>query len=129
MRITYILAVTIVATLHASATAFSSVKDSKAAIENRAMPALADSTLVEGGRLLRRVDYDEDDFDDDDDDRDSFDEERGFGETIRKFNAVKAVKKGAKKTAEQTAKIKAALQDAADYQEMIRKAKEMVDKS
>ncbi|KAL3660266.1 hypothetical protein V7S43_014797 [Phytophthora oleae] len=124
MRLTYILAVTVVATLHASATAISSVKKSKAAIENGAVPALVDSTLVEGGRLLRRVDNDENDLDDDDDDLDDDEEERGFGDSLKKLNPVTAVKKSVK----QTAKIKQALKDAADYQKMIERAKEMVNK-
>ncbi|KAL3663881.1 hypothetical protein V7S43_011292 [Phytophthora oleae] len=104
-----------------------------AAIENGAVPAIVDSTLAEGGRLLRRVDnddlddddLDDDDLDDDDDDREAFDEERGgFGDAIKKLNPVTVVKKSAK----QTAKIKKALQEAADYQKLIERAREMVNK-
>ncbi|KAL3670349.1 hypothetical protein V7S43_004660 [Phytophthora oleae] len=129
---------------HASATAFASVEESKAAIENGAVPAIVGSTLAEGRRLkrLRRVDDDDDrDEDDrgdddndrdedalgDDDDRDAFDEERGFEDTLKKLNPVTAVKSSAKKTAEQSAKIKGALKDAADYQNMLKRPKEMIN--
>ncbi|KAL3660219.1 hypothetical protein V7S43_014750 [Phytophthora oleae] len=122
----------VVATLHTSVTAFSPVKDSKSAIENGAASAIVDS--LEVGRLLRRVDNDYDDVDDDDDDLDDdldddeFDEERGFGESLKKLNPITAVKKSAKKTTEQVAKIKKTMADVADYQTMLEKAREMVNK-
>ncbi|KAK1941573.1 hypothetical protein P3T76_007439 [Phytophthora citrophthora] len=128
MRLTYILAVSVVATLHVSTTAFSSAQDANVAIENGVVPAIVDPTPVEGGRMLRRVDNDYDDLDGDDLDDDDLEEERGFGDVVKKPNPVTAVKKSAKKTAEQSAKIKEALKDAADYQKMIEKAREAVYK-
>ncbi|POM62425.1 Secreted RxLR effector peptide protein [Phytophthora palmivora] len=54
MRVSYILAVLIVAILHSSGIA---TKDAKTVIENMATsPALADVAQGSGGRLLRRVD-------------------------------------------------------------------------
>ncbi|KAL3670447.1 hypothetical protein V7S43_004766 [Phytophthora oleae] len=103
MRLTYILAVTVVATLHYSATASPSVKDSKVAIENGAVPAIVDSTFAEGGRMLRWVEKYEEDLDDDDED---VDEERTLGDALMKANPLRFVKKGAKMTAAQAAKVK-----------------------
>ncbi|KAK1947306.1 hypothetical protein P3T76_001316 [Phytophthora citrophthora] len=133
MRLTYILAITVVATIHTSAAASPSA-DSKPAIENGAVDPVVASTFAEGGQMLRRVedDFDDDkrnngDDDDDDDDSDGdFDEERGVTDVVKKLNPITAVKKSAKKTAEKSAKIKEALKDAADYQKMIDRAKEMV---
>ncbi|KAK1941444.1 hypothetical protein P3T76_007310 [Phytophthora citrophthora] len=124
MRLTYILVVTVAATLHASTTAFSSVRESKTAIENGTVPVVVDSTLAEGGRLLRWVD-DEENYPDDDDE-DDFDEERGFGDAIKKLNPVTAVKKSAQKTKEHAAKVKEALREVADYQDMIKRAREII---
>ncbi|KAG7383566.1 hypothetical protein PHYPSEUDO_003545 [Phytophthora pseudosyringae] len=55
MRLTYILAVVIAATLHASGTALSANKGGNAVIENGASPDTIDSTYAGGERLLRRV--------------------------------------------------------------------------
>eukprot|EP00644_Phytophthora_capsici_P018061 jgi/Phyca11/17162/fgenesh1_pg.PHYCAscaffold_25_\ len=136
MRITYILAVTVAATLHSSVTAIPSVKSSKVATENGAVPAVIDSTHTGTGRMLRWVNKYEGDLDkyegdlDDNDDLDDLDddleEERGFSDTLKKANPLKLVKKGTKLTAEQAAKVKQALKDAADYQKMIENANKLI---
>ncbi|KAK1941240.1 hypothetical protein P3T76_007106 [Phytophthora citrophthora] len=134
MRLTYIVAVVVAATLHTSVAAFSSVKYSKAAIENGALAAIVDS--AEGGRLLRRVDNNYDDLDDledledDEDDEDDldnltdddFDEERGLGDVVKKINPFKTV-------SAEAAKARQALKEGAAYQSMIEKANKMVYKS
>ncbi|KAK1942816.1 hypothetical protein P3T76_005453 [Phytophthora citrophthora] len=55
MRLANFLAVVVLATLHASATAISSAKEAKAAVENGAEPAIADLNLADGGRMLRHA--------------------------------------------------------------------------
>ncbi|KAK1929487.1 hypothetical protein P3T76_015055 [Phytophthora citrophthora] len=85
---------------------------------------------MKGGRMLRRVDNDYDDLDDDDLDDDDFEEERGgFGDIAKKLNLVTDAKKSAKKVAEQSAKAKETLKDAAEFQRMMEKAKEIVYKN
>ncbi|KAG1713416.1 hypothetical protein DVH05_001203 [Phytophthora capsici] len=129
MRITYILAVTVAATLHSSVTAIPSVKSSKVATENGAVPAVIDSTHTGTGRMLRWVNKYEGDLDDNDDLDDlddDLEEERGFSDTLKKANPLKLVKKGTKLTAEQAAKVKQALKDGADYQKMIDNANKLI---
>ncbi|OWZ09330.1 Avirulence (Avh) protein [Phytophthora megakarya] len=55
MRVAYIFAVIIAATLHASGVALPATKDSKVMIDNVAAPAIADATQVDARRQLRRV--------------------------------------------------------------------------
>ncbi|KAG1712758.1 hypothetical protein DVH05_028496 [Phytophthora capsici] len=146
MRLTSILALALVATLHSSATAISSVKDSKAAIENGAVLGV-DSALAVGARLLRgeygndgliaddivkkRANYGDDDLDDDgldgddddlddDGDDDDFDEERTLGDVVKKLNPVTALKKA---IAKQPLKADEA------YQKMIKRAEKLVYKN
>ncbi|KAK1928797.1 hypothetical protein P3T76_015735 [Phytophthora citrophthora] len=125
MRLTYILAVTVEAILHASATALPSVEDSNAAIENGAVPAVVDPTLVEGGRMLRRVanEY----LDGDGLDSDDLDEERVFGDIVKKLTPAKIAEKSAKKAAEMAEKMKERTKDAVDYQRVIERAREMLN--
>ncbi|OWZ17362.1 Avirulence (Avh) protein [Phytophthora megakarya] len=55
MRVAYIFAVIIAATLHASGAALPATKGSKVMIDNVATPAIADATQTNAGRQLRRV--------------------------------------------------------------------------
>eukprot|EP00644_Phytophthora_capsici_P011640 jgi/Phyca11/509817/fgenesh2_kg.PHYCAscaffold_50_\ len=121
MRLTYTLALALMATLHSSATAISSVKDSKAAIENGAVLGV-DSALA-------RAHYSDDDLDDDgldgddlDDDGndDDFDEERTLGDVVKKLNPVTALKKA---IAKQPLKADEA------YQKLIKRAEKLVYKN
>ncbi|KAG7384088.1 hypothetical protein PHYPSEUDO_003003 [Phytophthora pseudosyringae] len=125
MRITYVLAVVVAATLHANGTALPVTKDSEAMIENGDAHAIDDSVQADGGRLLRRVEKDEDEFEDDVDEDDTNDddsnEERGV---VKKLNPVKAVKKANEETKAQAAKIKEALKGAA----WLKKMKEAIGK-
>ncbi|EGZ09679.1 avirulence protein 1b [Phytophthora sojae] len=56
MRLTFIFAAVIAASLHASGAALPSATASNIAeVENEASPATADSAHADGGRMLRRV--------------------------------------------------------------------------
>ncbi|OWY99514.1 RxLR effector protein [Phytophthora megakarya] len=55
MRLTFIFAVIIAATLHASGTAVTTTKDSKTTIENVVATGTVDRARKDEGRLLRRV--------------------------------------------------------------------------
>nr|AEK80457.1 Avh7a [Phytophthora sojae]AEK80458.1 Avh7a [Phytophthora sojae] len=60
MRLTFIFAAVIAASLHASGAALPSATASNIAeVENEASPAIADSTHADGGRMLRRVEKNE----------------------------------------------------------------------
>ncbi|OWZ01677.1 Avirulence (Avh) protein [Phytophthora megakarya] len=93
-------------------------EDFKGMTNNGASPDMINLKDIEGGRLLRRVDYDN--LDDDDD----TEEERGFDikNLASKLNPVAA----AKKSAAQIAKAKEALKQAAEYQKMLDDANRLV---
>ncbi|KAK1944252.1 hypothetical protein P3T76_004164 [Phytophthora citrophthora] len=84
MRLTYIFAVTVLTANRNSVTAFPVREDSKIAIKNEAVTTTIGSTFAEG-RMLRRMEKNENGLDDDD-----LDEERGVHE------ALKQVKQSAK---------------------------------
>ncbi|KAE9269142.1 hypothetical protein PF008_g30941 [Phytophthora fragariae] len=124
MRLTFIFAVVVAATLHATGASLPLTKDSKAVVENEDSPAIADLTAQDSGRLLRRVvkdEYDIDDFDD-------IDEERGFVETVKKLNPFRAFKKSKEIAADKAEKARKTLQDAGDYHRFIENARAMVNK-
>ncbi|KAE8987021.1 hypothetical protein PR003_g22580 [Phytophthora rubi] len=56
MRLTFIFAVVIAATLHASGASHPSTQDGNAVVANGDLPAIVDTNHAERGRLLRRVD-------------------------------------------------------------------------
>ncbi|KAK1929252.1 hypothetical protein P3T76_015204 [Phytophthora citrophthora] len=103
MRFTCVLAAIVAAILHTSVASFSPVQDSKTAPENGAAVTVIDS--AESGRLLRRVDDAYDDLNDDLEDLDSggddsFGEERGFKDHLKKLKPFTFVKKSSKATKE-----------------------------
>ncbi|KAE9056841.1 hypothetical protein PF005_g32380 [Phytophthora fragariae] len=125
MRLTFIFAVVVAATLHATGASLPLTKDSKAVVENDDSPAIADLTAQDSGRLLRRVEKDEYDIDDFDD----IDEERGgFIDMVKKLNPFRAVKKSNEIAAAKAEKAREALQDARDYQKFIENARANVNK-
>ncbi|KAE9059022.1 hypothetical protein PF010_g30785 [Phytophthora fragariae] len=125
MRLTFIFAVVVAATLHATGASLPLTKDSKAVVENEDSPAIADLTAQDSGRLLRRVEKDEYDIDDFDD----IDEERGgFVETLKKLNPFRAFKKSKEIAAAKAEKARKTLQDAGDYHRFIKNARAMVNK-
>ncbi|KAJ8571364.1 hypothetical protein ON010_g5472 [Phytophthora cinnamomi] len=88
MRLALIFAVAIAATIHTSANALPSPATPNAAIEKEALSAIVGLPEAEGGRLLRRVEKDQDDSD----------EERGFsfGDLLKKLSPVPAAEKSRK---------------------------------
>ncbi|OWZ13374.1 Avirulence protein [Phytophthora megakarya] len=89
-------------------------------VKSAASPDMIDPRNTEGGRLLRRV---ENEYEDDDD----LEEERGFKDALKKLNPIKGAKKTAEEIAEQSAKVKQILADAADHQKMLDAAKRLVN--
>ncbi|OWZ13970.1 Avirulence (Avh) protein [Phytophthora megakarya] len=116
MRLMYTIALVAAVTLCPSSAALPT-EDSMEITKNAASPDMLDLRTTEGGRLLRRVDYDS--LDDGD-----MEEERGFDlkKVASKLNPITA----AKKSAAQVAKAKEALKQAGDYGKMIEAANRMV---
>ncbi|ETP28694.1 hypothetical protein F442_22059 [Phytophthora nicotianae P10297] len=95
MRLAYIFALGIAGTLHDSSSAFpATIANAKAMIDNEAPP---NPIKMDGYRLLRRVDNDEQEIE----------EARtlNLGDVLKKLNPVKAVKKAKEKVQDATDKI------------------------
>ncbi|OWZ22247.1 Avirulence (Avh) protein [Phytophthora megakarya] len=123
MRLIYSIAVVVAVTLRTSCGALPA-KDFNGIAKNAASPDLID---LSNTRLLRRVENEY--VDDDDDDNDDDDEEErggGFKNTLSRLNPIKGVKKTATEITTQTAKVKQAIKEAADYQKMIDAANRLV---
>ncbi|ETO59695.1 hypothetical protein F444_22015 [Phytophthora nicotianae P1976] len=98
MRLAYFFVLGIAGTLHDSSSAFpATIANAKAMIDNEAPPNNFDPIQMDGYRLLRRVDNDEQEIE----------EQRTFslGDVLKKLNPVKAVKKAKEKVQDATDKI------------------------
>ncbi|ETI32740.1 hypothetical protein L917_19674 [Phytophthora nicotianae] len=114
MRLTNIFSVTIVAILHSGSTALPLITDPKTLVASDASTDVVALLQTNGGRLLRRVGYD---------DESEIEEERGFGEVKKaasKLNPVKAAKK--------TAKLKESIKEAAEHAAWLEKMRETIGK-
>ncbi|OWZ14354.1 Avirulence (Avh) protein [Phytophthora megakarya] len=118
MRLIHTIALVVAVTLRTSSAALPA-DDFKGVTKNASPPGLIE---LRSTRLLRRVDNEY--VDDDDDDADE--ERGGFKDTLKKLNPIKGMKKTAAELAAQSAKAKKALQEAADYQNMIDAANRLV---
>ncbi|OWZ18728.1 RxLR effector protein [Phytophthora megakarya] len=117
MRPIYTIALVAAATLWPNDAALSA-EVFKGMTKNALSPEMINRRNTEGGRLLRRVDYDK--LDDDD----FMDEERGFDlkNLASKLNPVAA----AKRRAAHATKVKEALKKVGEYQSMIDTANRLV---
>ncbi|OWY97906.1 RxLR effector protein [Phytophthora megakarya] len=116
MRLMYTIALVAAVTLCPSSAALPT-EDFNEMTKNAGSSDMLDLRTTEGGRLLRRVDYDS--LDDG-----RMEEERGFDlkKVASKLNPAKA----AKKTAAKVAKVKEVLKEATEYQKMMDAANRIV---